>query len=276
MALIQANFISKSLMRTVAVNVILPVDKFSLNPAEKFEEKPLKTLYLLHGIFGNYTDWVTGTRVQRWAEANDLAVVMPSGENGFYVDHPGGGWNRYGVFTGEELVEVTRRMFPLSRRREDTFIGGLSMGGFGALRNGLKYHKTFGAVVALSSAVHILEPGAQHMDAAYEESCFGPLAEAAKSDMNPRVLAERLAAARKADPALPLPKIFMACGTEDGLLPANRAYRDLLRADGFDVTYHESAGSHTWDFWDEYIEKAIAWLPLEGGRAGMNSGNVNG
>ena len=76
MAIIEVNFISKCLMRVVTFNAIIPVDKFGPQ-AENAEQKPLKTLYLLHGIFGNYTDWVNGTRIQAWAEANDLAVIMP-------------------------------------------------------------------------------------------------------------------------------------------------------------------------------------------------------
>ena len=133
MALIQVNFMSKALLRTVTVNVILPVDKFSMADQAEREDKPYKTLYLLHGIFGNYTDWVTGTDIVRLAQARDLAVVMPSGENGFYLDQPDQGRN-YAAFIGEELVNITRKMFPLSRKREDTFIGGLSMGGYGAIR----------------------------------------------------------------------------------------------------------------------------------------------
>ena len=77
MALVQVNFISRSLLRTVTINAIIPVDKIGV---EKTSDKPFKTLYLLHGIFGNYTDWVTGTRIQRWAEKHNLAVIMPSGE----------------------------------------------------------------------------------------------------------------------------------------------------------------------------------------------------
>ena len=83
MALLQMNLLSKSLMRTVPVNVILPADKMVFPGMPKREEKPYKTLYLLHGIFGNYTDWVCGTRIQRYAEENDLAVVMPSGDHAF-------------------------------------------------------------------------------------------------------------------------------------------------------------------------------------------------
>ena len=110
MALIQINYVSNALQRTVPLQVILPVDK--LTPDGKLPaEKKFKTLYLLHGFLGNYTDWITGTRIQRWAEERDLAVVMPSGDNSFYVDRPGT-LNNYGKFIGEELVEITRRMFP--------------------------------------------------------------------------------------------------------------------------------------------------------------------
>ena len=127
MALVQVDFFSEKLMRTVTINAIIPVDKKLNQPNKKF-----KTLYLLHGIFGNYTDWVCGTRIQRWAQDHDLAVIMPSGENKFYVDNENS-HEYYSQFIGEELVSITRAMFPLSQRREDTFIAGLSMGGYGAI-----------------------------------------------------------------------------------------------------------------------------------------------
>ena len=77
-------------------------DKKLNQPNKKF-----KTLYLLHGIFGNYTDWVCGTRIQRWAQDHDLAVIMPSGENKFYVDNENL-HEYYSQFIGEELVSITR------------------------------------------------------------------------------------------------------------------------------------------------------------------------
>ena len=275
MAFIQVSFMSKTLMRTVPLQVILPVDKFTFGQPER-EEKPFKTLYLLHGIFGNETDWVHGTRIQRWAEEKNLAVVMPAGENAFYVDQPSIG-AMHGQFIGEELVEITRKMFPLSRKREDTFIGGLSMGGFGALRNGLKYHETFGAVICLSGALHVLEnPEESRADSfAHEEGYFGNLVEAAKSDKNPAVLIEQLKEARKKDPSVNVPTVFQACGTEDGLLEVNRLYHKRMEESGMDIVYYESKGGHEWDFWDEWIKKALDWLPLEEKTEGLNSGNVN-
>jgi len=275
MALIQVNLLSQSLMRTVPVNVILPVDKMVFPGMPKREEKPYKTLYLLHGVFGSYIDWVAGTRIQRFAEEHDLCVVMPSGDNAFYVDQPAAN-NLYGEFIGRELVELTRKMFPLSRKREDTYIGGLSMGGYGALRNGLKYADTFGCIVGLSSACHLEEMASRTKDVgfmlenrSYAEAVFGDLTKLLESDKNPKYLAKALKAEGK-----PFPRIFMACGDRDSLLSANQEMVEFLKRQGADVTFEIGPGGHEWDFWDTYIKKAIEWLPTEKNGLGINSGNV--
>lgn len=275
MALIQVNFMSKTLMRTVPVNVILPVDKMVFPGMPVREDKPYKTLYLLHGVFGNYTDWVSGTNIQRWAEENDLAVVMPSGDNMFYVDNIKAN-NYYGEFIGRELVEITRKMFPLSHKREDTYIAGLSMGGYGAIRNGLKYHETFGCIAGLSSALIIdgIENRTDEVpffieSRSYAEACFGDLTKVAESDMNPKWLAKKLV-----EEQTNIPKIYMACGEEDFLLNANEDFKNYLEKLRIEVNYEVGPGAHEWDFWNTYIKKVIEWLPLEKNGAGINSGNV--
>lgn len=153
MALLQVNFNSAILHRKVPMQVILPTDAGSGSTG------PFKTLYLLHGLMDNCTVWTSNTRIERWAMERSLAVVMPSAENSFYVDIPCGSspFGDFGAYVGQELVKMTRKMFPLSPRREDTFIAGLSMGGFGALRNGLKFSNTFGYIACLSGAIHIFE-----------------------------------------------------------------------------------------------------------------------
>lgn len=272
MALLQVNFVSQTLMRTVPIQVVLPVDKFSWDGARP--EGPFPTLYLLHGIFGNYTDWVSGTRIQRWAEEHNLAVVMPSGDNRFYVDQPDT-QDLYGEFIGSELVDITRRMFPLSGERANTFIGGLSMGGYGALRNGLKYHHTFGAIAALSSA-DIVQQIATFTDdnpaffarRGYAQALFGPLEKLPGSDKDLRWLAQRIA-----NPA-DRPRIYLACGSQDSLLPMNKNLRDSLQTLGYDLTWCEAPGAHEWDFWDSQIRRVIDWLSLGQADAGVNSGNV--
>lgn len=274
MAIIEVNFISKCLMRTVTFNAIIPVDKFGPQ-AENAEQKPLKTLYLLHGIFGNYTDWVNGTRIQAWAEANDLAVIMPSGENRFYLDDEKSG-ELYGEFIGKELVEFTRKLFPLSDKREDTFIAGLSMGGYGAIRNGLKYAENFGCVIGLSAAlVHDTWKDADNSAPIftfrrnYYEAIFGEYDKVKGSDKDPKALLLKLK-----EEGRPVPKMYLCCGTEDGLVTANRDFRDFLNENGVDLTYVEGPGKHDWAFWDTYIKKVLDWLPLNRTGAGINSGNV--
>ena len=198
MALMEVNFFSKALMRPVTMNVILPADKVFFGEETEEENKPFKTLYLLHGVMGNYTDWVTGTCIKRWAEEKNLAVVMPSGANMFYMDHPNANEN-YSEFIGKELVKITRRMFPLSHKKEDTFIAGLSMGGYGAIRNGLKYHDTFGYIAGLSSAM-ILEKMGTADDSSpmffekksFLESVFGDLSRIKDCEINPEWIAENM------------------------------------------------------------------------------------
>lgn len=278
MAVFHVNFMADTLGRTVPLCVILPTDKVYFGDMPRREAgKPYKTLYLLHGIIGSQIDWLYGTRIQRYAEDHDLAVVMPAGENGFYVDQP---WNcaMYGEFIGRELVEFTRKSFPLSRKREDTYIGGLSMGGFGAMRNGLKYHETFGAIISLSGAyitdesllVKVEAPRFPSESEEYKHSCFGPdLKAALASDRNPKVLIEQLAREK-----VKFPDIYMACGEQDSLLEKNNAIAEALRANGVKFLYETGPGAHEWDFWDTYIKRALEWLPLEGKAAGVSSGNV--
>lgn len=277
MAVFHVNYMSQALCRTVQIMVILPTDKFQFPGMPAREPKPFKTLYLLHGVFGSQVDWLYGTRIQRWAEANDLAVVMPAGENGMYVDQP---WNckNYSEFIGKDLVEFTRKSFPLSTKREDTFIGGLSMGGFGAIHNGFKHHETFSHIIALSAALIVNESLLERTDdgfflssKAYAQSCFGNDLEAAlKSDMNPKVLVKRVV-----EEGVELPKVYMATGDKDGLLGVDEDFYHYIKDLGVDASWEVGPGAHEWDFWDTYIKKALDWLPLEGTGAGMNSGNVH-
>lgn len=275
MAILQVTLFSRSLMRTVPVTVILPADKMPNMGDPIGEEREYPTLYLLHGIIGSTLDWLSGTRIERWAMEHDLCVVMPSGDNAFYVDRLASN-NMYGQFVGEELVDLTRRMFPLSRKREDTFIGGLSMGGFGALRNGLKYNKTFGAICALSAAIEVegyAKRDNSHsiffQNRAYVEECFGDVDKVVESDKNPKYLVKKIAESDR-----DFPDIYMCCGLDDMLLGANQDFSDYL--DEYDVkhTFETGPGAHEWDFWDTYIKKIIEWLPLEKTGTGINSGNV--
>lgn len=254
MALLEISLHSQALKRTVNVTAIVPSDKEGLIPGQKF-----KTLYLLHGVYGNQYDWLSGTRIQRWAEEKNLAVIMPAGENSFYVDGPGP-FDKYSTYIGAELVQQTRALLPLSDKYEDTFIAGLSMGGYGAIVNGLKYCTTFSHIGLLSAAL-IIEKALKSTDDEPNPlsrrkmfiRVFGNLEALKGSDKDYEALT------LKADP---MPQIYMAIGTKDSLLPANRSYHQFLLAHHIPVTYEEGEGAHTWDFWDTYVQHLLAWLPL--------------
>lgn len=264
MALIQINFMSECLMRKVTVNAIIPFDKVTMPGMPQEEKKPFPTLYLLHGIFDNYMDWVSGTRIQRWAEEKNLAVIMPSGENHFYVDCQANG-ERYSEFIGKELPEKMRELFPLSVKREDTYIGGLSMGGYGAIVNGLKYHDTFGAIIGLSSALVLDEVcddtaedlGKTLFGKQFYTTVFGDMTKLKGSDKDQEALLVHLAAEKVA-----LPQLYLCCGTEDNLLEKNRKFAAFAKEQGMDCTYEEGRGGHEWDFWDTFLKKALDWLPI--------------
>ena len=286
MALIEVSFMSKSLMRKVPFQIILPVDKVPLPGEKPRADKPFKTLYLLHGLFGSTGDWLSGTRIQRWAEQNNLAVVMPSGDNGFYVDHIKA-CNYYSCYIGEELVEITRKMFPLSDKRADTFIGGLSMGGYGALYNGLKYHETFSHILAFSPAIlfeadfgkgeplNATVPGSS---LAYYEHIMGmSQAEAKQTEFNQRVQILELKE-KVAKKAAKWPGIYLAIGTEDTLCyPTVKTFEHFLLEEKIPHTYIEDKGGHEWDFWDRHIHQALRYLPLEKTEVvGISSDHVDG
>jgi putative tributyrin esterase len=262
MALLQINFNSSTLHRKVPMQVILPLDAGSGSAG------PFKTLYLLHGLMDNCTAWTANTRIERWAMERNLAVVMPSAENSFYIDIPCGSapFGDFGAYVGQELVEMTRRMFPLSHKREDTFIAGLSMGGFGALRNGLKYSDTFGYIACLSGALRIFESllsDEPRHDVIGEDACFGDIHAAVLTDRNPRVAAEALLERIKAKGDITFPEVYIACGTEDQLLTFTRRFAAFLKANGVNMIYEEGPGGHDWDFWDTYIKKVLDWLPIQ-------------
>lgn len=254
MALIQVNYMSNALARQVTMNVILPSDRPGRGPGGYAPAKAdgFPTLYLLHGMLGNYMDWVTRTNILALAEERGLAVVMPSGDNSFYFEGrmP---FDDYESFIGKELPLVTRRMFPLSKRREDTFIAGLSMGGYGALRIGTIFSETFSHVAGLSSAIEIFmaKPPKE-----WKRNLFDDPMAAAKTDLHPRVAYEELLSEGR-----PSPCYYLACGTKDALFDDNRAFRDFLTEKGADVTWDEEDASHEWPFWDRQIKKVLSWLP---------------
>ena len=220
-----------------------------------------KTLYLLHGMSDDEGTWMRRTSIERYAEEKGLAVVMPDGGLGWYTDmYRGLAWFK---FISGELPALCRRFFPiLSDKREDTYIGGNSMGGYGALKCALRAPQTFSKVISLSGALDAADTAVNNTVPAtrrYWEDVFGPAEDVSGSENDLFAAATALT-----DPAL-RPRIYMWCGTEDFLYAQNIRMRDLLRALGYDLMYEESPGDHQWRHWDKKIADALDWLlPGEG------------
>lgn len=244
MASITLSFHSEVLERTVPLRALVPL--------EDAPRVPMPAMYLLHGLYGSEQDWFQYTRVMLWARAKGLAVFCPAGENGFYVNQADTG-EAYMRYVGEELPAFTRRLFPLSSRREDTFIAGLSMGGYGALNAGLTYPETFGKVAALSAALRPWKrmdkpQGGCVQRPAYARALFG-------QDTEPW---DTLTLARQCGARAP--ELWLSCGAQDDLLEENIALVNGLRQAGIPAYFDQPPGAHNWDFWDREIQRVIDWL----------------
>lgn len=247
MANLNVKYFSKALNRCIFFDMYIP------NDSDENKDKKMRTLFLLHGYTGNAYNWVPEYLCQKY----NFAVVTPNGENGFWLDGLSTG-HKYCTFVGSELVDYIRRTFNLAMNADETYIMGLSMGGFGALHTGLTYPETFGKISAMSSAIITYE--LPHMKSGddngmanydYYHECFGDLEKVLESDNNPEVLAKRLKEQGR------LPEIFMCCGTEDFLLENNRQFHEYLNSIDVKHSYFESKGAHDMDFWNEYTKKFI-------------------
>ena len=253
-------FHAQTIMQHANFAFVLPND---VNMEEvkdlRYYERPTKSLILLHGLTGTDTDWLFGGVAQEMAIQYNLAVFMPTAGNFFYLDrgYPGG---NYGSYVGEEFPAYIRSTFGYCMTREDTLIGGLSMGGYGAIHTALAYPETFSACVALSSALRIhefAEKAGQSdsvMPVAMVLDVFGDPKELPASDKNPEVQFCRLK-----EEGREIPRMYLACGTEDALLGANRDFRKFLKKEKADFLFEEGPGAHTWSFWNEYLPRGLAW-----------------
>ncbi len=262
MAYLRMDFLSEALQKITTMSIVIPND---VSAEEKegnaYYERGMKTLYLLHGFTGNDTDWICGTNIHTLCKKYNFAVVCPCGDNSFYLDREMTG-GKYSTFIGKELVEYTRRVFGFSDRREDTFIGGFSMGGYGSIVNGMKYYKTFGKIMAFSSALHLdemVDKGGDYthelFNEAYLKEIFGKPGQLRESDRNPKYLIGQI---KKAGGEIP--DLYLACGTEDSLIDENRSFRAYLEENQIPVLYHEQPGEHDWDYWNKELQPAVRWL----------------
>ena len=257
MILNQVNFFSETLGLGCTMYVLLPQRKLAdVNSKRRLR---YRTLYLLHGHSDDHTAWQRYTSIERYADGLNLAVVMPAVHLSFYDDMAHGG--TYWQFISEEVPALVRDIFPLSSRREDNYVAGLSMGGYGAFKLALTHPERFVAAASLSGAVDIAEVVREKKEdpenkAWLEEmrTVFGDLSKVPGSKNDLFALAKKVARG-------PLkPRLYQCCGTEDDLYPDNVRFRDAIRKLPLDLTYEEGPGEHNWAYWDKMIQNVLKWM----------------
>ena len=250
MALINIKFASEVLGRQMEIQVIIPQKSTvgEIGIANNAKDEKYKTLLLLHGLSDDFTIWARRTSIERYATERGIAVIMASAEKSFYTDMRYG--DNFYTYISQEVLYRAREYLPLSEKREDTFIAGNSMGGYGAIKIALKNPDKFAAAAGLSSVADIEKFMTVHRPA-LRECIFGDKI-AEDEDLF------SLAKAHEQDPVKP--RIYMAVGSQDFMYEENVRLKEHFERLNYDFTYREADGAHNWAFWDEYIQYVLSWM----------------
>lgn len=245
MALLHCEIKAETIRMVTSVSVILPHDIHCTT-------EPVKALYLLHGRSHNHSVWTRYTALEQYAEQYNLAVIMPEVNRSFYSNM------KYGVdyhtYISEELPKLCESMFHISTDSKDRYVAGMSMGGYGALKTALSSPDRYAGCAAISAVTdirqHIKETPASNPKKQEFEGIFGSDFTVTTDD-DMFELSERQAALSS------LPKLYLACGTEDHLYEENIRFRNHLSALPYKTTYEEWPGIHDWIFWDEAVKRLL-------------------
>lgn len=246
---------SQMLMRATDVHVFLPC-----HDGYPDAKAPYPTLYFLPGYSASAEELATCLPLRQMSALFGMAVVIPEGENSFYTDHPERA-TQHGRYVGDELVEITRTLLPsLSHQPQNTFIGGISMGGYGAAVLGLQRPDTFSRIAMLSPAIEpdrlFEKTGEGAVPSTLFDALFGGAERYAASLLNPR---NAIAALKKSGKNLP--RLYMCCGRQDWLVrDACLSFRDFLQEEGVPLCYEEGDGQHDIPYWDDRLESCFRFL----------------
>ncbi len=241
MALININYESKALGMPVMINAIIPQGR------GKF-----KTLYLLHGMGGDYTTWVTKSRVADYVDNTDIAVVMISGDNKCYIDNVHG--RKYFTFLTEELIETCTNWFDLSCEREDRYIAGMSMGGYGAIHAALTKPDIYAKVFSYSGLLDI-EKRFDNPQGINTYQIFGERKHLLDNGFDVLKCLKEDNVKKNVEK---YPEIYLRCGLQDPILEMSRKWKELAGNAGLNVNYYETAGNHDFEFWDKCIHETVS------------------
>jgi S-formylglutathione hydrolase FrmB len=236
------------LNRSVSYGVITPA-KYD---ADRSAQYPV--IYLLHGLFGHFDNWTDKTKLAEYAAPYNFIIVTPEGGDGWYTDSATVPNDKYETYVIEELIPEVEKRFRTIADNNHRFIAGLSMGGYGAIKFGLKYPDKFSLVGSFSGALDAplrLEDNKNLRPSIV--SVFGPDDSKTRTDND----IFRLLRDAKPDAVKNIPYIYMACGTEDFLFKTNRDFDDLLIEKKVPHEYRELPGAHEWTFWDAQVQEFL-------------------
>ena len=267
-AYVHCNFHSCILRMQVDVSILLP-EKERMEDVEQGKKgetfgknKKYQTLYLLHGFTGDHLSYLRTSKIERYADEHQIMVVMPSVYNSAYTDM------KYGLdyfsYLTEELTDFVERNFPAATKRENRFIAGMSMGGFGTLKIALRYPERFLAACPIASAVQLTNQYVHHRTDEREwfgrefEKIFGHYEhpeELLGSEEDCYWLLDQALEQKKI-----LPAFMMAQGTEDFTYNGNKEFYQYATAKGVPVKWVEAPGVHDWNSWNLYIPQVFSFI----------------
>ena len=250
MALLSCNLFSDALERGTSITVVLPQPaQGQIGVSGSVLKDPPRVLYLLHGLSDDHTAWTRYTSIERYATERGFAVVMPAVDRSFYANEKLG--HRYWDYVSDELPRFVDRSFRLSRDPADTFVAGLSMGGYGALKHALTRPERYAGVASLSGVADIRQLAGRLERAEIVERVFG-------GDFGPEDDLFGLLAS--IDPGT-APRFNIGCGTDVArwMAPTRRCVEEA-RARGLDVTTDFRPGTHEWGLWDAQIQSVLTWM----------------
>jgi len=243
MAFATINYFSRSLSKASSFNVLFPDDPSI--------PRPWSTFYLLHGLSDDHSIWMRRTSLERYIAGMPLVVVMPDGGRGWYTN-AADGEGKYENDLIEDVVGLVDRTFPVKAERAGRAIGGLSMGGYGAVKLALAHHEMFVSANSHSGALGFPRLDHSEMKKLSPEAprIFGASSKGGKDD--PFAQVEQMDHGR-------ISALRLDCGKEDFLLEQNRAFHKHLEQMHVAHEYEEFPGNHNWVYWDRHVRDALAF-----------------
>ena len=244
-------FESKLVGKTLPYRVVLPPDY----AAKEAANVRYPVLYLLHGLTGHFDNWTDKTKLAQYAMNYRVIIVTPEGNNGWYVDSATVPQEKYESYIIQELMPDVEKRYRTMTSREGRAIAGLSMGGYGALKFGLKYPEKFVFAGSLSGALKAAAWSDMELTVAGNwvkapiTQAFGTGATETRKQNEVYQMVKDLTPEKTAA----LPFIYLSCGTEDFLIADNQQMMQTLLLKKVPHEFRQTPGIHDWKFWDAQV-----------------------